>query len=158
MHLAMSFHILTSFHRLRDLHRLAVLSVVLIIPAQAFAQSDVWNAEHFAPVTEDERIAPIQETAFFAAPKATQLNWPEKDDGSWLAPYGAIQADMIYASQRTNPGPFTLFVFSPETQGEDAFSLDMRRTRLGIDLAGPSIRDVRDRRTSRGRFSWEFRD
>lgn len=56
-----------------------------------------------------------------------------------ITPYGALWGDMIYATQRTNPGAYTLFVPSTEEQGEDAFTIDARRTRLGLELAGPGL-------------------
>jgi hypothetical protein len=34
---------------------------------------------------------------------------------------------MLYATSRTNPGTYTLFVNSREEQGEDAFAVDGRR-------------------------------
>jgi hypothetical protein len=56
-----------------------------------------------------------------------------------VVPYGALWADMIYATERTFPGAFTLFVPSPETQGEPAFTIDARRTRLGLNITGPDM-------------------
>lgn len=54
-----------------------------------------------------------------------------------LTPYGAFWGDMVYATRRTNPGAYTLWVDSPETEGEPAFTLDARRTRLGLNVTGP---------------------
>ena len=59
--------------------------------------------------------------------------------GFRIEPYGAFWADMIYASERTNPGAFTFFVFSEEVQGEDAFTIDARRSRFGFNATGPMI-------------------
>lgn len=56
-----------------------------------------------------------------------------------IVPYGALWADMIYATERTNPGAFTLFALSPETEGESVFTIDARRTRVGFNLTGPDI-------------------
>lgn len=61
------------------------------------------------------------------------------NDGFRIVPYGAFSADMLYATQRTSPGAYSLFVFSREDQGEDAFAIDARRTRLGINVSGPAL-------------------
>lgn len=56
-----------------------------------------------------------------------------------IVPYGAFWADMIYQTERTNPGAYTLFVPSRELEGENAFLVDARRTRFGLDVEGPRI-------------------
>ncbi len=56
-----------------------------------------------------------------------------------IVPYGALWADMIYATERTYPGAFTLFVPSPQTEGESAYTIDARRTRVGFNLTGPDV-------------------
>ncbi len=56
-----------------------------------------------------------------------------------LTPYGAFWGDVVYATERTNPGAYTLWVYSPEVEGEPTFTLDARRTRLGLDVAGPRV-------------------
>ena len=65
--------------------------------------------------------------------------WTWKVGEFKVSPYGAFWADMIYATERTNPGAGTLYVFSPETHGEDAFTIDARRSRFGLDVTGPTI-------------------
>ena len=37
------------------------------------------------------------------------------------------------------PGPYTLYVPSPQTQGETAFTIDARRTRVGFNVTGPEL-------------------
>ncbi len=56
-----------------------------------------------------------------------------------IVPYGSFWGSMIYQTERTYPGAYTLWVESPDDQGEEAFTLDVRRTRLGIDVSGPRI-------------------
>ncbi len=56
-----------------------------------------------------------------------------------VVPYGAFWADMIYQTERTNPGSYTIFVPSREVEGENAFIVDARRTRLGLNIDGPRI-------------------
>ncbi len=59
--------------------------------------------------------------------------------GFRIVPYGFVWANMAYATQRTVPGPFTLFVSSEQQQGEAAFNTDARRSRIGVDVLGPDI-------------------
>ena len=66
-----------------------------------------------------------------------KLTWKKGD--FTLTPYGAFWADMSYASERTNPGTYTLWVDSPEIHGENTFAVDARRSRFGLDLEGPQI-------------------
>ena len=61
----------------------------------------------------------------------------------------------LYATERTEPGAFTLFVLSPERDGEDAFTIDARRTRLGADVSGPRIGELGDAE-SRGKVEIDF--
>lgn len=56
-----------------------------------------------------------------------------------IVPYGAFWADMIYQTERTSPGSYTVFVPSREVEGENAFIVDARRTRLGLKIDGPRI-------------------
>jgi len=56
-----------------------------------------------------------------------------------ITPYGSLWANMVYATSRTSPGEFTFWVLSEEHQGEDAFTVDARRTRVGIDIDGPPL-------------------
>ncbi len=56
-----------------------------------------------------------------------------------IVPYGSLWGNMVYASERTNPGPFTLYVFSRDQQGEDTFFTDARRSRFGLEVSGPEL-------------------
>ena len=56
-----------------------------------------------------------------------------------VVPYGSLWANMAYATQRTASNSFTLYVFSEEQQGEDAFHTDARRSRFGLDVFGADI-------------------
>jgi len=57
-----------------------------------------------------------------------------------VVPYGILWGNTVYATQRTAPGSYTLFVRSASTASEDEFVIDARNTRIGIDVAGPRIR------------------
>jgi hypothetical protein len=54
-----------------------------------------------------------------------------------ITPYGSLWANMVYATHRTAPGEFTFWVLPERDQGEAAFTIDARRTRIGIDIVGP---------------------
>lgn len=93
------------------------------------------------------------------------VDWTEVEEQleglSWtvgslrVVPYGAFWADIVYATQRTNAGPFTLWVFSEEEQGEPAFAVDARRSRFGLDIEGPSLGFLGDA-SSEGRVEIDF--
>ena len=66
-----------------------------------------------------------------------KLAWTK--GGFTITPYGAFWADMVYATERTATGPYTLYVYSRDEEGESDFTIDARRTRLGLDVTGPRI-------------------
>ncbi|OHB80322.1 MAG: hypothetical protein A2W31_05440 [Planctomycetes bacterium RBG_16_64_10] len=66
-----------------------------------------------------------------------KMTWTKGDFR--IIPYGALWADMVYQTSRTEPGAYTFFVPQESVEGEDAFITDARRTRLGFDLTGPRI-------------------
>jgi hypothetical protein len=66
-----------------------------------------------------------------------KLAWTKGDFR--IVPYGVLWADMVYATSRTNPGSYTLYVFSADEHGENAFAIDARRTRLGLNVEGPPV-------------------
>ena len=72
-----------------------------------------------------------------------------------IVPYGALWADAVFATERTHPGPFSLYVFSRGAQGESAFTIDARRTRLGLNFTGPEIPLLGDA-ASGGRLEIDF--
>ena len=96
-----------------------------------------------------------------ASPTANAVVIEQPQEPAWnkgkfrIVPYGAFWADVTYATDRTSPGAYTLFVFSEEDQGEDALEIDARRTRLGLDIAGPSIMGLAGARTG-GKVEIDF--
>ena len=71
-----------------------------------------------------------------------------------LKPYGTVWTDMIYATSRTSPGFFVLWIQSDETQGENSFFVEARYSRVGIDIAGP--REVCGELNMGGRVEVDF--
>lgn len=95
------------------------LSTELTVPETPPADGDVY-------FTFDELAAEMKKFA-----------WTKGDFR--IVPYGSLWGSAIYATERTYPGPYTLWVYSPDDHGEDTFVIDTRRTRMGLDIAGPRI-------------------
>jgi hypothetical protein len=72
-----------------------------------------------------------------------------------LRGYGTVWCDILYATSRTEPARFTLWIASEQEQGEAAFDLDARRSRIGVDITGPPIALWGDL-SSGGRFEVDF--
>ncbi len=104
--------------------------IILWCLAILFASPSELRALNDAPVTD---VVPTSYAFDFGTDRA----W--RKGGFRVVPYGAFWADMTYASERTNPGAFTFFVLSEEVQGEDAFTINARRSRFGFNAAGPVI-------------------
>lgn len=56
-----------------------------------------------------------------------------------IVPYGCLWGNMVYSTERTVPGSYTLFTRSASTGPESEFIIDARSTRLGFDVTGPRI-------------------
>ena len=69
-----------------------------------------------------------------------KLAW-KKGDFS-ITPYGYLWGNMVYETERSTNGDYTLWVNSPQEpgQGQPTFHVDARNTRLGIDVLGPQTR------------------
>lgn len=73
-----------------------------------------------------------------------------------IQPYGSLWANMYYASSRTEPSSFTLWVFSEQDQGESSLDLDVRRTRLGAMIDAPPLELGDGEYDSHGRIEIDF--
>ena len=74
-----------------------------------------------------------------------------------VKPYGILWSNMKYMTSRTYPesGQFILWVDSEEVQGENAFVVDARPTRIGMDLTGPTY-DILGGLTGGGKVEVDF--
>ena len=45
-----------------------------------------------------------------------------------IVPYGILWGNMVYSTERTYPGSYTLYVFSESTGPESEFIVDARNT------------------------------
>jgi len=69
--------------------------------------------------------------------EAKKFAWTKGDFK--IVPYGSLWFNSVYETQRTLDGDYTLFVYSPSVRDYDAFHVNARATRLGIDVSGPNI-------------------
>lgn len=69
-----------------------------------------------------------------------------------IVPYGIIWGNMAYDTQRSRIGDYCVFIESPTLHhNEDAFSVDAKSTRVGLDLLGPGVEWLGDGKVY-GRF------
>jgi len=94
-----------------------------------------WNVDRQSPATEQVVYETGNRPVLPEAPPAKGVQVGKFT----IIPYGTIWADSVYATSRTVPGRFALWIASEEDQGEPAFELDARRSRVGIDVVGPTI-------------------
>jgi hypothetical protein len=94
------------------------------------------------PVTRPEMFAAIRKMAWKKGPNR-------------IVPYGALWGSALYTTERARPGPFMMFIPSHDLEGENAFEIDTRRTRLGLDIAGGKL-PYYDRPTLSGKVEIDF--
>lgn len=56
-----------------------------------------------------------------------------------LVPHGYLWSNMVYTTQRTTAGTYTLYVHSASKSNKAEFLVDARNSRLGIDVGGPQM-------------------
>jgi hypothetical protein len=68
-----------------------------------------------------------------------KLVWKKGD--FTITPYGYLWGNMVYETERSTVGDYTLYVNSPQEngQGQPTFHVDARNTRLGFDVLGPRL-------------------
>jgi hypothetical protein len=111
----------------------ALLRLPAVGPASSHQESPARLASFITESDVYDAAADMTEGSF----DPTQWAWTKGDFR--IVPYGYFWADMIYATRRTNPDAFTVFVFSKEEEGEPEFNTDARRSRFGIDVTGPCV-------------------
>lgn len=92
-----------------------------------------------APRSKQSPAGPSEEFFTLSELKSEmkKLAWTKGDFK--IVPYGYLWGSMIYDTSRIFPGPYALWAYSPDQHGEDAFIVDVRRTRLGVNIDGPRI-------------------
>ncbi|MCX7426098.1 MAG: hypothetical protein NTW96_10825 [Planctomycetia bacterium] len=91
-----------------------------------------------APAQTDEDTYTFDQVQAMMTSTAKKYAWTKGD--FTVTPYGFLWGNMVYETERSNDGDTTLYVYSPETNGDKAFHLSAQATRLGIDVAGPRLR------------------
>jgi hypothetical protein len=66
-----------------------------------------------------------------------KLAWRKGD--FTITPYAWLWATAVYETERSAVGDYTLYVLSAQDQGESAFHMDARGSRVGFDVLGPRI-------------------
>lgn len=72
-----------------------------------------------------------------------------------IIPYGILWGNMVWETQRTNPGDYTLYVFPERPATNEQFHLDGRSTRVGLDITGPPV-PVLGNASSGGKLEVDF--
>lgn len=103
---------------------------------------------------EDLALEPV--TAASPSPLGLSTWCSEDKDAFRMVPYGSLWTNALYASQRTTPGPFTLWVLSRDMQGESVFEMDARRSRVGVNVNGPGISTGSSSFETDGRIEIDF--
>ncbi|MCA9264313.1 MAG: hypothetical protein KDA60_10715 [Planctomycetales bacterium] len=134
--------------------------VVATAPFDASTGADALPA---APATPGDAITPAIEvelpnpdtglTMDDVREEIGKLSW--KKNGLSITPYGILWTDAIFATSRTFPGNFILYVESDETHGEKTYEIDSRRSRVGVDIAAPEV-DLFGGVTSGGKVEIDF--
>ncbi|MEZ6053916.1 MAG: hypothetical protein R3C02_21405 [Planctomycetaceae bacterium] len=119
--------------------RLVVAEELLIPPTVDEFSLNIEEGSEDSISTSPEKKSASSELLQSAPKDSSSLKPPWSKGSFTITPYGSLWANMVYATQRTNPGEFTFWVFSEEDQPEDAFAMDARRTRLGADITGPRL-------------------
>lgn len=82
-----------------------------------------------------------------------KLAWTKGDFN--IVPYGILWGNMVWETQRTNPGDYTLYVLPERPATNEQFHLDARSTRVGLDITGPPV-PLLGNATSGGKIEVDF--
>lgn len=82
-----------------------------------------------------------------------KLSWTWGD--FQITPYGYVCCSTVYETQKSVTGEYTLYVVSPDTRAGDAFYVDAKSTRLGLNVAGPAVGWLGDAKIG-GRLEIDF--
>ncbi len=121
------------------------ISTASAIPAE-LPEPEVWDPHPVQPLGYVAKAA----NEFMQAPSHGIVLGSIK-----VVPYGILWTDMIYASSRTYPSMFVLWIESEQTHGESSFVIDARRSRVGVNVTGPEV-DVLGGLTGGGKVEVDF--
>ena len=89
------------------------------------------------PASDSDGSASSEITLEQVREEARKWAWTKGDFK--IVPYGILWFNMAYETQRTVDGDYALYVYSPDVRDYDAFHVNARATRLGLDVSGPKI-------------------
>ena len=122
----------------------AICALALALGGRTFAQQDSPAAETASEPAPVARL-PLPAAVIGASAETStdslvrQAAAIVEDTRPLFQPYGLLWGRTVFATSRTAPGPFTLWVLSREEGGESSFAIDARATRLGVNIDGPVI-------------------
>jgi hypothetical protein len=94
-------------------------------------------------MTDPQAAPPAEDTYTLDEIKAEMKKLLWKKGDFTITPYGILWGNMVYESERSTYGDYTMYVNSPQdingSYGDPTFHVDGRNTRLGIDVLGPKI-------------------
>lgn len=100
-------------------------------------KEDAQKKEEDKKAEDEKRKEEEQKKADKLKDDMKKLVWTKGDFK--VVPYGTLWANTAWETSRTFPGNFTFYALSSEDNGEDAYYVDARSTRLGIDITGPRL-------------------
>lgn len=118
---------------------ITIILAGLVVPCCASAQ--------LAKRAQSETSTPSQPSASIFISDASQeaesiqpvaFSAPDNSATS-LQLYGSVWGRMYHSTSRTSPGSFTVWVPSREDQGEAAFEIDARSSRIGLLASRPTL-------------------
>lgn len=119
--------------------KISLIFLVLTMFCSGFMLTNSWSADIEEPAAERPRTLAEDEDFSFSDLEAMiqEFSWTK---GSFrIVPYGYLWGSAVYESERSVPGAYVLYVNSSDKEGEDAFVVDTRRTRAGLDIFGADI-------------------
>jgi hypothetical protein len=121
-----------------EVERLREYPVRLPAPnAEPVATPTAMASESTAAHAASEAVQGDYVTAEEVRGEIKKAAWRKGDFG--VTPYGILWGNMVYSTERTSPGSYTLFALSGSAGPEHECIVDARNTRLGIDVAGPQL-------------------
>lgn len=138
-----------------------LLAPVLLMVSWLKAQEPIWPPPYDPQVqqaTVESPVAPgegLEEYYSRDELRGEMKKWTWTKGDFRITPFGYIACSTIYETEKSVTGEYTLYVISPDVQGEDAFYIDPKSSRFGLDVAGPNVPWLADAKFG-GRVEFDF--
>jgi hypothetical protein len=134
----------------------AVVPVLLVVSSLGADEPELPLVDEAVQPAMAESLAPSHEQ--YASlddlrGEYKKLSWTWGDFR--ITPYGYLACNTIYETAQSVTGEYTLYVVSPDVQRGDAFYIDAKCTRLGLDVGGPPVGWFGDAKVG-GRVEFDF--